>query len=98
MIATDLYREGKALQDQADRLMAQVHAASNDVYNTNDKIRGVLDKARYVIDTIKNLPQNVSLPHFSVLYLQRGSGKELKVENLNRRIFHSQDSLPSSFD
>ena len=60
MIASDLYREGKQLQDQADRLMAQVHAASNDVYMTNDKIHEVLDKARYVVQTIQNLPQNVS--------------------------------------
>ena len=60
MIASDLYKEGKALQDQADRLMAQVHAASNDVYMTNDKIHDVLSKARYVVETIQNLPHIVS--------------------------------------
>ena len=65
MIAQDLYKEGKDLQDQADRLMAQVHAANTDVYNTNDNIREILDKARYVIETIQNLPQNVSLLLFS---------------------------------
>ena len=59
MIASDLYREGKQLQDQADRLMAQVHAASNDVDMTNVKIHQVLAKARYVVQTIQNLPQNV---------------------------------------
>ena len=40
--------------------MAQVHAASNDVYMTNDKIHDVLSKARYVVETIQNLPHIVS--------------------------------------
>jgi hypothetical protein len=53
-----LYNEGKGLLDQADRLLAIVHAAREDASDSSDGIKAIIQKAEHLIDLIQNKYQS----------------------------------------
>ena len=56
--AKDEYDEGHALLNAADKLLAMVHAASQQAGEDNSRIGILLDKAQYIYEQLSSFKNN----------------------------------------